>query len=123
MGMLMSHTARSLRPLTVLLWAAARPGLRQPVPCGADWVSARAIKTSDGTILIEALDNEAEAATAIKAGMRKVGLDPARPHTLGTLTPVFDVMSGGQTHLAMLWGGTAFNFSEKGSAAVQSREL
>jgi metallo-beta-lactamase class B len=25
---------------------------------------------------------------------------------------VFDVMSGGQTHRAMLWGGTAFNFGE-----------
>ena len=31
-------------------------------------------------------------------------------HTLGTVTSVFDVRSGGRTHKVMLWGGTAFNF-------------
>jgi metallo-beta-lactamase class B len=31
-------------------------------------------------------------------------------HTLGTLSPVFDVCAGGRSHKALLWGGTAFNF-------------
>jgi metallo-beta-lactamase class B len=33
-------------------------------------------------------------------------------HTLGTITPVFEVKSGGRTHKALLWGGTAFNFGK-----------
>ncbi len=31
-------------------------------------------------------------------------------HTLGTISPVFDVRDGGRVHKAMIWGGTAFNF-------------
>lgn len=158
---------------------------------GADWVSAWALQTSDGIILIDALNNQVEAAALIEGGMRKLGLDPAQikyvvvthghgdhyggapylaqkygarvvmseadwtmtetklefatpvwgappkrgardisakdgdrltlgdttvtlyvtpGHTMGTLSPVFDVRAGGQTHRAMLWGGTAFNF-------------
>jgi metallo-beta-lactamase class B len=157
---------------------------------GATWVSAWALKTSDGIILIDALNNGQEAATLIEGGMRKLGLDPAdikyiivthahgdhyggvnylveryRPrvvmsqadwtmsenklefesthwgpppkrdiavkdgdvitlgdtrvtlyvtpgHTAGTISPVFDVKSGGAPHRAMLWGGTAFNFGK-----------
>lgn len=157
---------------------------------GADWVSAWAIKTSDGIILVDALNNEAEATALIDGGMRKLGLDPAqikyvivthghgdhyggarylvqkyRPrivmseadwkmtetqlefttplwgappqrdmavndgdritlgdttvtlyltpgHTMGTITPVFDVKSGNRTYRTMLWGGTAFNFGK-----------
>jgi metallo-beta-lactamase class B len=157
---------------------------------GAAWVSAWALKTSDGIILIDALNNPLEAAGLIEGGMRKVGLDPKdikylivthahgdhygganylvqkyRPrvvmsesdwkmtesqleftssmwgappkrdisvtdgekitlgdttvtmyvtpgHTMGTISPVFDVKSGGKTHRAMLWGGTAFNFGK-----------
>jgi metallo-beta-lactamase class B len=155
---------------------------------GADWVSAWALKTSDGIVLIDALNNEAEAAALIEGGMHKLGLDPAQikyvivthghgdhyggaqylaqkykprvvmseldwkmtetklefatplwgappkrdmavndgdritlgdtavtlfltpGHTLGTITPVFDVATGGRKVRAMLWGGTAFNF-------------
>lgn len=158
---------------------------------GADWVSAWALKTSDGIILIDALNNQVEAAALIEGGMRKLGLDPAQikyvvvthghgdhyggvpylaqkygarvvmseadwtmtetrlefatpiwgappkrgprdlsvkdgdrltlgdttvtlyltpGHTMGTLSPVFDVRAGGQVHRAMLWGGTSFNF-------------
>ena len=33
-------------------------------------------------------------------------------HTLGTLSLLFDVRSGGTTHHALLWGGTSFNFGK-----------
>ena len=160
---------------------------------GADWVSAWAIKTSDGIILIDALNNQMEAAALIEGGMRRLGLDPAQikyvvvthghgdhyggapylaqkyrarvvmseadwtmtetklefatpiwgappkrgagdvsvkdgdrltlgdttltlyitpGHTMGTISPVFDVTSNGRKHRAMLWGGTAFNFGK-----------
>jgi len=44
---------------------------------GAAWVSAWVLKTSAGYILIDALNNRAEAATLIEGGMRRLGLDPA----------------------------------------------
>ena len=158
---------------------------------GSAWVSAWAFSTPDGVILIDALNNQLEAAGLIEGGMRKLGLDPARiryvvvthghgdhygganylvgryqprivmsdldwtmtatqlefasahwgappkrgandvavrdadsialggarmtfhvtpGHTLGTISPVFEVKDGARTHRAMLWGGTAFNF-------------
>jgi metallo-beta-lactamase class B len=49
---------------------------------GAKWVSAWAIKTSEGIILIDALNNDQEAATLIEQGLRKVGLDPAQLKTI-----------------------------------------
>ena len=155
------------------------------------WVSAWALKTSDGIILIDALNNTREAQELIEGGMVKLGLDPAQikfvvithahgdhygganhfvqkykarviaseadwaqmdggvlefpykdwmsppkrdrvvkdgetltlgdttmtfyvtpGHTLGTLSPVFNVTSGGRPHTVMLWGGTAFNFGK-----------
>lgn len=157
---------------------------------GATWVSAWVLRTSDGLILIDALNNAREAQSLIEGGMRKLGLDPGnikyvvvthghgdhyggaqmladkygakviasaidwgmmetrlefesavwdRPpkrgiavvdgqtftlgdttmtfyvtpgHTLGTLSPVFDVRSNGQPHKAMIWGGTSFNFGK-----------
>jgi metallo-beta-lactamase class B len=155
---------------------------------GAAWVSAWAIRTSDGIILIDGLNNQEEAAQQIEGGMRKLGLDPAQiktiivthghgdhyggvpylagkygakvvmsdadwtmtetklefesslwasppkrdiaakdgdkvtlgdttvslyltpGHTMGTLSPVFDVSAAGVPHRVMLWGGTSFNF-------------
>ena len=44
---------------------------------GSAWVSAWAIRTSQGVILIDALNNADEAQRVIDDGMRKVGLDPA----------------------------------------------
>ena len=161
---------------------------------GSAWVSAWAIKTSQGVILLDALNNEEEAERLIDGGMRKLGLDPsgirfivvthahgdhyggveylvpryrsavvasevdwqqlegkleyssphwgpvpkfnaARDrrvndgdkvtlgeasvttyitpgHTLGTITPTFEVKSGGRTYKVLLWGGTAFNFGK-----------
>jgi metallo-beta-lactamase class B len=33
-------------------------------------------------------------------------------HTLGTISPVFDVKSGGEKHRVIEWGGTGFNFGK-----------
>ena len=41
-------------------------------------VTAWAINTPDGIILLDALDNRAEAESQIEGGLRKLGLDPAR---------------------------------------------
>lgn len=155
---------------------------------GSAWVSAWVLKTSEGLILIDALNTHKEAADLIEGGMRRLGLDPAliryvlvthghgdhyggaqmfadrygarvvaseidwkmmemglefdspvwsRPpkrgmsvgdgdvlklgdtelrfivtpgHTLGAISPVFEVRDRGRRHMAMIWGGTAFNF-------------
>ena len=45
---------------------------------GGDWSSAWAIDTSEGIILIDALNTPMEAAALIEGGLRKQGLDPAR---------------------------------------------
>jgi metallo-beta-lactamase class B len=161
---------------------------------GSAWVSAWAISTSQGIILIDALNNGPEAERLIDGGMRKLGLNPSgirfilvthahgdhyggveylvpryRPgivaseidwrqlegklefnsphwgpppkydatrdrrvndgdkvtlgdaavtvnitpgHTLGTITPTFEVKHAGRTHKVLLWGGTAFNFGK-----------
>lgn len=45
---------------------------------GGAWSSAWALKTSEGIILIDALNNPAEAQALIETGLRKLGLDPAQ---------------------------------------------
>jgi metallo-beta-lactamase class B len=157
---------------------------------GSRWVSAWALTTSDGIILIDAMDNEEEAERITEGGLKALGLDPAkvktviithghgdhyggvnyftrkygsrvvasdidwtmmetklefdtplwgRPpkrdiavvdgdkvrlsdtsvdilitpgHTMGTISPIFDVSSGSQKHRVMLWGGTGFVFGK-----------
>ncbi|OZI44257.1 MBL fold metallo-hydrolase [Bordetella genomosp. 4] len=158
---------------------------------GGKWVSAWAIPTSEGIILIDAMNNADDAEHVIDAGMRKLGLDPAQikmvvithghgdhyggadyfaqkyqskivaskadwdmmetklefdisswgkppkrdvavddgakltlgdttvdvvltpGHTMGTISLAFDVKDKGQTHRALLWGGTSFNFGKQ----------
>jgi metallo-beta-lactamase class B len=158
---------------------------------GSKWVSTWAITTSDGIVLIDAMDNEEEAARIVEGGLKTLGLDPAkirtiivthghgdhyggadyfakkygsrivasdtdwtmmetklefdsdlwgRPpkrdvsvadgqkvtlgettidilitpgHTMGTISPLFDVRSGSQKHRVLLWGGTGFNFGKR----------
>ena len=43
---------------------------------GSAWVSAWVLKTSQGLILIDALNNEEEAKSLIEGGMAKLGLEP-----------------------------------------------
>ena len=45
---------------------------------GINGVTAWALDTSDGIILIDTLDNQEEAQTFIEGGLKSVGLDPAR---------------------------------------------
>lgn len=162
---------------------------------GSGWVSAWALKTSDGLLLIDAMNTNEEVDRLVLAGLRQLGQDPAQirtvlvthghgdhyggaqylrqlggaqpprlvmsaldwdmtatqlefaspvwpappkrdaardvsaqdaqvlrqgdtavtmfitpGHTLGTISPVFDVTWNGQKHRAMIWGGTSFNF-------------
>lgn len=91
---------------------------------GSGWVSAWVLKTSDGLILIDALNNALEARGLIEGGMRKLGLDPAQikyivvthghgDHYGGAPMLVEQYRTrvvGGRTHRAMIWGGTSFNF-------------
>jgi metallo-beta-lactamase class B len=44
---------------------------------GSHWTNAWAIKTSDGIILLDAMDDAGEAEHIIVAGLRQLGLDPA----------------------------------------------
>ena len=45
---------------------------------GAKWVSAWALTTSDGIVLLDALNNEDEAERLIEGGLRRLDLDPAQ---------------------------------------------
>lgn len=49
---------------------------------GNHWVSAWAITTSDGIILVDSMDNKSEAKDIVEAGLRKLGLDPAAIKTV-----------------------------------------
>ena len=170
---------------------------------GDSWVSAWAISTPDGIILLDALNSGKEAAKLIEDGLRSVGLDPARikyiivthghgdhyggavylaskygarvvmgdedwkmtetkldfetplwdpppkrdisakdgdtvslggttvtlfltpGHTMGTMSPVFDVTWKGEPHRVVEWGGTGFNFgndTQRLNAYVASTE-
>lgn len=157
---------------------------------GAAWATAWALKTPEGIVIFDPLNNKDESIALIEGGLRKLGMDPAqikylivshghgdhyggapyliekyRPrvvmsaldwtmtetklefasahwgdppkrdisvddgdritfggtaisllltpgHTLGTLSPVFDVTWKGAKHRVMIWGGTAFNFGK-----------
>ena len=78
--------ARRARRRSTSSW---RPSSPRPAPdpgrvfenlyfVGSAWVSAWAIRTSQGVILIDALNNADEARRLIDDGMRKVDLDPGR---------------------------------------------
>ena len=45
---------------------------------GSKWTTAWAIKTSDGIIVVDAMDNADEAEHYIEGGLRKLGLDPTQ---------------------------------------------
>ncbi len=49
---------------------------------GNHWVSCWAIKTSEGIILVDSMDNDSEAKQIVEGGLRKLGLDPATIKTI-----------------------------------------
>src|SRR5215475_5769466 len=49
---------------------------------GSKWVSTWAITTSEGIILLDAMDNEEEAERIVEGGLKTLGLDPARVKTI-----------------------------------------
>lgn len=190
-------TAGSVNLAALIARPAPPPGAAfdNLVYVGSAWVSAWALKTSDGLLLIDALNTVDEVDRLVVGGLRTLALDPAsiktvlvthghgdhyggadrirevaaaaRPrvvmseidwtmtatqlefasplwpappkrnperdlsiqdgdvvrqgdaavtmyvtpgHTLGTISPVFEVRSGDRRWKALLWGGTSFNF-------------
>lgn len=73
---------------------------------GNKWVSAWAIPTSDGILLIDAMDNDTEAERIIDAGMRQLGLDPARIRTV-LITHGHGDHYGGMGYLKQRYGAKA----------------
>jgi len=82
------NAAPAIRPDQASIDKLIAAVVAQPVPdpgrvfdnlyfVGSAWVSAWAIRTSAGVILIDALNNAEEAKRVVDDGMRKVGLDPA----------------------------------------------
>ena len=70
---------------------------------GTGWVTAWAVTTSDGIILIDALNNEEEAGRFIEGGMETVGLDPADIRKIVVLHAHGDHY-GGATYLKEKYG-------------------
>lgn len=65
----------------------------------SDWASASALDTSGGMLLIDALNNDAEAAQLIDGGLRPLGMDPARIKTV-IVTHAHGDHDGGAKHLS-----------------------
>src|SRR6202789_3747084 len=63
----------------MMKWAAPDPGkaFDNLYFVGSRWVSAWALVTDAGIILIDTMDNDQEAEQLIEGGMRTLGLDPA----------------------------------------------
>jgi len=71
---------------------------------GSGWVSAWLLKTSDGLVLIDALNTAEEADRLIVGGMRKLGLDPAQIRTL-LITHGHGDHYGGAQRIQQIVGG------------------
>lgn len=76
--------ARSPTPDELMKLPAPPPGQAFDNLCfvGSKWVSCWALKTSDGIILIDAMDNADEAERIVAAGLRREGLNPADIKTI-----------------------------------------
>ncbi len=70
---------------------------------GGDWVAAWVLKTSEGLILIDALNNEQEARDLIEGGMTRLGLDPKQIKYI-LVTHGHGDHYGGATYLARKYG-------------------
>lgn len=72
---------------------------------GSGWVSAWALKTSDGIVLIDALNTAEEVDRLVVGGMRQLGLDPAQIRTV-LVTHGHGDHYGGAQRLKELAGAT-----------------
>jgi metallo-beta-lactamase class B len=77
-------TSNSAALMALINQPAPPPGraFDNVVYVGAKWVSAWAIQTSSGLVLIDALNNAQEAETLIEQGLRRLGLDPSQLRTI-----------------------------------------
>lgn len=78
---------------------------------GSEWVSAWAVTSPDGIILIDAMDNDAEAESITDAGMRRLGLDPSAVKTL-VVTHGHGDHYGGCGHFQRRYGSRVVMSSE-----------
>lgn len=76
---LVSQTPDQLRALPTPPPGAAFDNLHF---VGSRWVSAWAITTTEGLILVDAMDNDEDAERIADRGLRSLGMDPARIRTL-----------------------------------------
>jgi metallo-beta-lactamase class B len=104
-------------PVLLRLVAALTPGATVPRPPAPEplmlfdnvallsvgWVSALAVLTDDGIILIDALTSSQEAEDIIVQGLRGLGADP-RTIRYVVVTHGHDDHYGGARHLAERWG-------------------
>ncbi len=67
-------------------------------------------------------DLVAEDGYELRLGDTTLKLYSTPGHTPGTLSTLIPVRDGGRTHMAALWGGTAFNFMGRGEDARWFRE-
>jgi metallo-beta-lactamase class B len=92
---------------------------------GTGIVAAWAVNTSDGIILIDALNNQADAEKYIEGGLRHVGLDPARIKTIIVSHGHGDHYGGARYlqekyHPKLYMTGLDYDLSEKPTAAEKN---
>ena len=80
----------------------------------ADWAVARVKPEVDSSSWgrVPAVDTVLKQDDALVLGDARVTAQMTPGHTVGTISPVFEVKHGGRTHKVLLWGGTAFNFGK-----------
>ncbi len=62
---------------------------------------------------------EVEDGQILRFGKSELRIVVTPGHTPGTISPVFEVFDNGRRHVAMIWGGTGFNFGPDVAAFLQ----
>ncbi|MCW3836213.1 MBL fold metallo-hydrolase [Sphingomonas canadensis] len=93
-------------------WLKSRYGARI-VMSAADWDLTDAQRGSppkEGRGLPPERDLAVRQGDRITLGGTEVEIYLTPGHTMGTISPIFDVLDHGRRHRAILWGGSSFNF-------------